>query len=112
LRQRLREIMWRDGGIIRNREGLANAATEVKEISDALTDLPFQHGGSDPSRIVELHTTARVAALILEGALRRCESRGAHFREDFPEQDDDNWRGHLQVQLSSHGELVWDFHPE
>ncbi len=112
LRQRLREIMWRDGGIIRNREGLVSAATAVKKMSDALKDFPPRHGGSDPSRIVELHSAARVAALILEGALRRCESRGAHFREDFPEQDDDNWRGHLQVQLSSHGELLWDFHPE
>jgi fumarate reductase (CoM/CoB) subunit A len=112
LRQRLREAMWRDGGIIRNLEGLVNAAAAVKEISNTLKDLPPQHGGRDLARVVELHSATRVAALIVEGALRRRESRGAHFREDFPEQDDENWSGHLQVQLSSNGELAWGFHPE
>jgi len=34
---------------------------------------------------------------------------GAHFKEDFPNQDDANWKGHMQVRLSEDGEPVWSF---
>lgn len=49
--------------------------------------------------------------LILQPALRREESRGAHFREDYPAQDDQNWRGHLQVRLAADGKLIYRFQP-
>jgi succinate dehydrogenase/fumarate reductase flavoprotein subunit len=45
----------------------------------------------------------------LQGALRRQESRGAHFREDFPHPDDEAWCGHLQVQLKPEGGLDWAY---
>jgi len=54
---------------------------------------------------------AQTAELVLQGALRRQESRGAHWREDYPGQDDKNWRGHLQVRLLAEGELKYTFQP-
>jgi succinate dehydrogenase/fumarate reductase flavoprotein subunit len=68
-------------------------------------------GGSpvEIQRVLELRSAAATAELILEAALRREESRGAHFREDFPDQDDENWKGALQVHLNSQGERVWKF---
>ncbi len=60
-------------------------------------------------RILELRSGSRTATIILKGALKREESRGAHFREDFPNQDDERWLGHLQVHLTPEGQQVWDF---
>ncbi|MBI4966276.1 MAG: FAD-dependent oxidoreductase [Desulfomonile tiedjei] len=111
LRKRLREIMWQDGGIIRNREGLIRASEAVQEIREEVGEAAAGQEGSDLASTLELSSATRVAGLILDGALRRQESRGAHCREDFPEQDDDKWRGHLQVHINANGEDVWKFEP-
>jgi fumarate reductase (CoM/CoB) subunit A len=108
-RQMLRKLMWQDGGIIRNQKGLAGALTTAKEMSGQSLGSSAAHSNYGVRNAIELHTAKRVAALILEGAMRRRESRGAHFREDFPKQDDENWRGSLQVHLASNGEDVWHF---
>jgi len=79
--------MWRHAGLFRTREGLT-AAVEML----------------DRARIAGLPSTAQewrhrnlvtVARLLAHAALRREESRGAHFRADFPERDDRRWRVHV-----------------
>jgi succinate dehydrogenase/fumarate reductase flavoprotein subunit len=104
----LSNILWKDAGIIRNRHGLEHALNTVKTISkDVLqSDTGNQLGGPPKSEIL---FGARVASLIIQAALKREESRGAHFREDFADQDDINWRGHLQVKLSPNGQAHWNF---
>ena len=67
--------------------------------------------GKELLDLIELRSAARVATLILEAALMRRESRGAHFREDFPGQNDAQWQGHLQVHLAAGGENIWQFEP-
>ncbi|MCF8146906.1 MAG: FAD-dependent oxidoreductase [Deltaproteobacteria bacterium] len=114
LKTRLRKIMWEEGGIIRNREGLIQALSVAKEIHTELMSLPQPDHPSDMQGLLELRLAARTAALILAAAMRREESRGAHFREDFPAPDDKNWLGHLRVRQSVPGEetsLVFEFRP-
>ncbi|MDR2431689.1 MAG: L-aspartate oxidase [Candidatus Margulisbacteria bacterium] len=69
IRAALQEIMWRGAGIIRDRAGLEQAGREL----DRLTP------GSPAERNLLL-----CARLCLAGALRRRESRGAHYRADYP----------------------------
>ena len=101
--------MWVDGGILRNQKGLANTLVTVKGILDQAYESPLDGQPDEIQCILELRFAAVTAQLILEAAQRREESRGAHFREDFPDQDDDNWKGTLQVQLNSKGEQIWNF---
>ena len=54
-----------------------------------------------------LRFAAQTVELVLQGALRREESRGAHYREDFPDQNDENWRGHIQARRGPQDELQW-----
>jgi aspartate oxidase len=104
----LSEIVWKEAGIIKNQHGLERALNAVNTIfAKALKS----HIGSplDMQRRIEILFGAQAASLIIQASLKREESRGAHFREDFTDQDDDNWQGHLQVKLSRSGEANWNF---
>ena len=105
----LQEIMWIDGGILRNQQGLAQTLDTIKGILDQAYKSPLEGPPDEIQRVLELRFAAATAQLILEAAQKREESRGAHFREDFPDQDDENWKGALQVQLNSQGEHIWKF---
>jgi len=106
----LQKILWENGGILRNKAGLIRAINKIKSIHEKVHGLPLTGNPRQMQRKFEIQFAVGTAALILQGALHREESRGAHFREDFPEQDDENWSGHLQVRLSPDGELIWSFH--
>ena len=107
---KLRQVMWDDGGILRNKPGLSRALRAVDTLkAEAAALLITAEPPRQVQRNLELRFAAQVAELILQGALRRKESRGAHFREDYPVQDDENWCGHLQVRMTSGDELDWRY---
>ena len=108
LKQELRQAMWVHGGIRRDAAGLEEGLSLVREISSQAHRI---RGVNDPAmleKFLELQLACGTGELILEAALRRQESRGAHARSDFPETDDANWLGHLQV-VRENGEGRWSF---
>jgi L-aspartate oxidase len=80
----LQSLMWESGGIERHASGLRNALTTIASWRE----------GHDPANreSFERRQMARLAALMLHSALERTESRGGHFRSDFPARDDVHWR--------------------
>jgi L-aspartate oxidase len=86
----IQDLMWRKAGLFRTREGLAEAVGILRGMTVA----------APPTTIDEwrLHNLVTVARLIAVAALRREESRGGHFRQDFPHRDDQRWRIHLVDQ--------------
>jgi L-aspartate oxidase len=83
----IRDLMWRRVGLFRRREGLQEAVDALEAAGP----------GAPPTTADEwrLHTVKTVARLIAVAALRREESRGAHFREDCSSRDDTGWRVHV-----------------
>jgi L-aspartate oxidase len=51
----------------------------------------------------ELQNLLITAACMTDAALARNESRGVHFRSDFPQPDDESWRRHLTIQIDVDG---------
>lgn len=86
VRKRVRRLMWDRVGIIRKREGIERALSEFEQISHA----PLGRASRN---------FLTVASVIARCALWREESRGAHFRTDFPERDDLNWQIHSSIGL-------------
>jgi fumarate reductase flavoprotein subunit len=92
LRERLLDTMWNDVGVLRDRAGLDRALVALDEIEAELLgtgvpdgDRAFNLSWHDWLNLRSLTETSRVIAL---AARRRENSRGAHFREDFPEPGD------------------------
>ena len=89
LRERLYEVMWEKVGIIRDAAGLRAALSELNEFENELKET----GIADDNRAfnltwhdwLNLKSLAQTSRVIAEAALARTDSRGAHFREDFPE---------------------------
>jgi fumarate reductase flavoprotein subunit len=89
LRDELQDLMWRDVGILRSRAGLERAEAALIDLEARLDrtgvatqDLAFNLTWHD---WLNLKNLVLVSRAIAAAALAREESRGAHFREDFPE---------------------------
>ncbi len=100
-RQGIRELMWRDVGLFRTRERLQRAIAELDSAYafEALAMDAALASDADAWRHFNLLTVAR---LIARAALGREESRGGHFREDYPARDDGRWKFHAIDRRDAH----------
>jgi len=95
IRAEMQTIMTAKVGIFRTGAELATAVGELQALLERSSRIGLRHqsAGANP----ELATAYRVqkmlklALCVAYGALQRTESRGAHFREDFPRRDDASW---------------------
>jgi fumarate reductase flavoprotein subunit len=92
LRERLLDLMWDEVGIVRDAASLHKASAELDELEAALlatgiadTGRAFDMTWSD---WLNLRSQVEMSQVIAQAALRRENSRGAHFRSDFPEPGD------------------------
>ena len=88
----LRAGMWAYAGLLRQESSLLEGFRVQQEGADGLKELVQQGKGS--RRLAEAHALSHVAQAILHSALARAESRGAHFRNDFPKRDDERFQKH------------------
>jgi L-aspartate oxidase len=90
----VRDLMWRHVGLFRERAGLERALAVLEPAARALDEALDAGARLDAAgwRVWSLVTVGR---LVARAALRREESRGAHYRSDFPHRDDLHWRRHV-----------------
>jgi L-aspartate oxidase len=87
----LQRAMWEKAGLLRDAEGLLSLREDLERLSEQLPN-PVDRSG------LEIHNLVTVGSLITESALAREESRGAHFRNDFPVRDDGRFARHSVVR--------------
>lgn len=86
IRYRIQDLMWRKAGLIRHCDDLNEALKEIEELAGQATNTRTRNFVS-------------LARLIATAALWREESRGGHYREDFPARNDEIWRVHSVQQI-------------
>lgn len=91
LREALRELMQAQVGIIRTESGLAQAAQKLEELEAAATQCSISQA-REAGQLCSLWNMLLTARMMIGSASLRTESRGAHFREDFPDRAED-WQG-------------------
>ena len=97
-RPKLQEAMTRGAGVLRDAGGLAEAEQRIEALAARTTEKP----GTEAWEVTNLAT---VAAALLEAAQRRTETRGCHWREDYPDAED-AWLGHLVSRLDTTGRIT------
>jgi fumarate reductase (CoM/CoB) subunit A len=94
IKKELQEVMWKNVAIIRNEEGLKAALKridELKEMSKNMRVSGIMSYNNDLLDALEIIKMLDVAELVTKSAILRRESRGAHYREDYPETKDE-WK--------------------
>ncbi|WP_225755109.1 L-aspartate oxidase [Actinotalea sp. Marseille-Q4924] len=106
VRPRVQRLAQSGPGVIRNAAALAGAAQGLAAIPTRADAVP---GVVAAPQVAEWETTNlhQVAVLLTDAATRRTESRGGHFREDFPAADDAAWSRRLVGTLDPDGALRW-----
>lgn len=102
IKKELQQVIGQYAGYYRNKKGLEKALADITRMkSDKLPRLSVEKGKSYNLELlegIECKFMLDVAEMICRGALTRQESRGHHYREDFPERDDDNWLAHTMIK--------------
>lgn len=94
MKKDIQKLMWEKVSIVRNEENLKEALKTLIEMKENLDDLDVKDTKQYNTSLItalEVINMVEIAILIVKSAILRRESRGAHFREDFPETDD-SWK--------------------
>ena len=110
LRQAMQSLMMEYGSVFRNEEGLEKGIEEVRSLRNSYKDIEVMNKRKvfnyDLMEAIELGHQLDLAEAVLVSALHRKESRGAHFREDFPARADQYYLKHTLLFKTSKGPKV------
>ena len=105
IKDAIRETLWENVSIERNGEGLRQTLAELQDLATNLGNVPATPVPSDIT-LIEAVNMLNVALMITKSALARTESRGAHYRTDFPTQDDTDWHRRILIKRDNPSEVI------
>ncbi len=112
LRNELQESMMMDAGVFRTEESLLRQKEKLQELHERYKHIRIDDKSStyntDLQEAIELGHMIDYSLFIVEGALARKESRGAHYREDYPQRDDENFLKHTYAKFKDNGKFELD----
>jgi len=92
----LKQTMWDKVGVIRNKKSLEDAQREILTLREQLGTVSLTDY-RQLSQAVKLANMLTVSEMICSAALTRTESRGAHYRTDYPEENNKQWLKNIEI---------------
>src|SRR2546430_5118213 len=115
LKQELGDTMDRYCAVFREAEGLNTALEVVRRLKDEYQAVAIDDSGAgfnqDLLGALELGYILDCAEATVVSAIHRTESRGAHFRTDYPARNDEEWLKHIDLTLGGDGEPHISYSP-
>ncbi|UCF04335.1 MAG: succinate dehydrogenase flavoprotein subunit [bacterium] len=114
IRETLQEKMSLECGIFREADQLQRLKKELRTLEERFRNIKIDDRSKrfnvDLLEALELGHMLDFTEIIVEGALNRKESRGAHYRTDFPKRNDGDWLKHT-LAWKKDGEIIFDYKP-
>jgi succinate dehydrogenase / fumarate reductase flavoprotein subunit/fumarate reductase flavoprotein subunit len=110
LRDELGKVMWERVGIVRDGAKLKHALDEIAGLTAQLDRLSVSGGRGFNltwQQALDLRNLLTASELIARSALLREDSRGAHYREDFPATDNANWLKNIYIARNGAAPRLW-----
>jgi fumarate reductase flavoprotein subunit len=107
IRDELKNLMWEKVGLVRTGIQMEEAIRRLDELEQDVDRARVEHRqlvryNMEWNNIIDVTNSITVCKMVANSALHRAESRGAHYREDFPETDNENWL--FNIHLVREGE--------
>ena len=113
LRVELQASMTENAGVFRTEDSLQKQKELIKTYRDRFENIRIDDKSkiynTDLQEAIELGHMIDFSAFIVEGALLRCESRGAHFRNDFDTRDDEKFLKHTYATMDENGDIKTEY---
>jgi fumarate reductase (CoM/CoB) subunit A len=110
LKRRLQKVMWEKVGIAREKKELQEALVEIVSIGQEANEInisPIKAFNREVVHAIELKHMLQCAIIVIQSALTRQETRGAHLRLDYPERDNENWKCNIVLKQSDGKLDIW-----
>ncbi len=113
LREELQQCMSDNAGAFRTKDTLDIAIAKIKELHKRFKNIRIKDKSkvfnTELQEAMEFGHMLDYSAFIVESAVARNESRGAHFREDFETRDDENFLKHTMAYMDKNGDITLDY---
>ncbi len=102
IKKQMHDIMMKDFYVFRDGTNMSEGLSQLLKLRDAfLNEVYIEDKGrvynTDLTAALETYNLLQDAVIVAAAALNRTESRGAHYRTDYPKRDDANWLKHTIV---------------
>jgi fumarate reductase (CoM/CoB) subunit A len=98
---KIREIMWFNGNVIRDEKNLQSSIHKIEELKSSFDLSLFVNHKTERKSAFKARNFLILSDLLLKAMLERRESRGAHYREDYP-YENENYNRRLLISLKDH----------